>query len=931
MQPSFAKQPTASRIVPVERVSVTPADSLQLPQGGRMITEEDMHKERERWMQMCMHEVWKLENAAFGRIQQHTEEAAQKLKPAISAELMTLLQAEKAARTQEISELRSQLPSDTQGPRPWEAKVNEMGTEIAAFRRDLANGLTAISDLAKSHMTESEKAGANMVHTSEVAMLRSEIELLKEHQESRLAASTSDLKTALEGTKRCTETAQAQMAQEMGSLRSEVSSELSSLRSAMEATSVSDLRDLTRELSRRVDDTERKLVDLRQDQMSEIALLRGRVEEVLGEGAGHGTKLDVMQMVVKEEQGRRTADHCMMLSRLEALERANSVATKQEKATVAAAGAENTAIAQINSKLEEVERQLSSMGVGTCATQAATTASVTNSAEIAALRARIQEVEEVFVRNTFGNMKRQAKEEASTAQNDQLQKDLEQMRRDISRLSSDMNEERQERAKVFAEVGRITEDVSKAANATIEHAKRRFDQELQTGNLRASSTNASGVVASSRSNSAAPSAQRLESRERVPPNAGNEVEFGVGGNGLGSRGTAVGSLSDDARASLGGSSLARLVGEMDAELRVELSSRMRLLTAELRGEIFSEVAVKVASAEARVGVVETRLESEVHRVNAALSARVSKLEGLNFSARFDSVEAEVRRIAVVFSSSHQVERLRSMGKCSTQEPTTSFEAGFRDAVSGPPSPLGRWSDPYCKVPRSAAIRSQSPNLNTSRLPSDGSSGVAPETSAPASVKVPAKVAEPTAASSLKDSLESLVKTITQSSVLSVPAGGGAANEQQSQHQAPSRDSESRPASAIESPPLKQSLQGGSALRANGGLYEASIVPEGKGCLPGEGQWAFVGREGRGQHRGASGRNANANVEGRDAQIAWSFLQWHGDADRDVVLPIQDAAGHWPWGAEGDAEGHGRHVPASAKAAGDVLSELCPARVSADAR
>jgi len=816
MQPSFAKQPTASRIVPVERVSVTPADSHQLAQGGRMITEEDMHKERERWMQMCMHEVWKLENAAFGRIQQHTEEAAQKLKPAISAELMTLLQAEKAARTQEISELRSQLPSDTQGPRPWEAKVNEMGTEIAAFRRDLANGLTAISDLAKSHMTESEKAGANMVHTSEVAMLRSEIELLKEHQESRLAASTSDLKTALEGTKRCTETAQAQMAQEMGSLRSEVSSELSSLRSAMEATSVSDLRDLTRELSRRVDDTERKLVDLRQDQMSEIALLRGRVEEVLGEGAGHGTKLDVMQMVVKEEQGRRTADHCMMLSRLEALERANSVATKQEKATVAAAGAENTAIAQINSKLEEVERQLSSMG-GTCATQAATTASVTNSAEIAALRARIQEVEEVFVRNTFGNMKRQAKEEASTAQNDQLQKDLEQMRRDISRLSSDMNEERQERAKVFAEVGRITEDVSKAANATIEHAKRRFDQELQTGNLRASSTNASGVVASSRSNSAAPSAQRLESRERVPPNAGNEVEFGVGGNGLGSRGTAVGSLSDDARASLGGSSLARLVGEMDAELRVELSSRMRLLTAELRGEIFSEVAVKVASAEARVGVVETRLESEVHRVNAALSARVSKLEGLNFSARFDSVEAEVRRIAVVFSSSHQVERLRSMGKCSTQEPTTSFEAGFRDAVSGPPSPLGRWSDPYCKVPRSAAIRSQSPNLNTSRLPSDGSSGVAPETSAPASVKVPAKVAEPTAASSLKDSLESLVKTITQSSVLSVPAGGGAANEQQSQHQAPSRDSESRPASAIESPPLKQSLQGGSALRANGGL------------------------------------------------------------------------------------------------------------------
>lgn len=60
--------------------------------------------------------------------------------------------------------------------------------------------------------------------------------------------------------------------------------------------------------------------------------------------------------------------------------------------------------------------------------------------------------------------------------------------------------------------------------------------------------------------------------------------------------------------------LAHLVGEMDAELRVELNSRLRLLTVDLKGEIMSEVAARLASAEASVSGIEAKLSSELDHV-----------------------------------------------------------------------------------------------------------------------------------------------------------------------------------------------------------------------------------------------------------------------------------------------------------------------------
>ncbi|OLQ08260.1 hypothetical protein AK812_SmicGene8274 [Symbiodinium microadriaticum] len=78
------------------------------------------------------------------------------------------------------------------------------------------------------------------------------------------------------------------------------------------------------------------------------------------------------------------------------------------------------------------------------------------------------------------------------------------------------------------------------------------------------------------------------------------------------------------------------VGEMDAELRalgsenawgVELNSRLRLLTADLKGEIMSDVAARIAAAEVAVGGIEAKLSSDLDNVcEADLVPRMKALE-----------------------------------------------------------------------------------------------------------------------------------------------------------------------------------------------------------------------------------------------------------------------------------------------------------------
>mmetsp|Transcript_126003 Transcript_126003/g.245761 ORF Transcript_126003/g.245761 Transcript_126003/m.245761 type:complete len:522 (+) Transcript_126003:66-1631(+) len=185
-----------------------------------------------------------------------------------------------------------------------------------------------------------------------------------------------------------------------------------------------------------------------------------------------------------------------------------------------------------------------------------------------------------------------------------VQCSVDMLRNEVACLSQDLLDERRDRCRALADASRIAEDVAQAAAATIERAEKRFRTELErdlqghAGNAAKTNTPASGCSG--------------------------------GSCGVIEATSAGGTIADS-------SLVARLVGEMDAELRMEFSSRMRLMHAELRGELLGEVAVRIAAVEARNGVTET-LSAELQRIGRDSDARLERLEAANLDSRLTRIE-----------------------------------------------------------------------------------------------------------------------------------------------------------------------------------------------------------------------------------------------------------------------------------------------------
>ncbi|CAJ1412658.1 unnamed protein product, partial [Effrenium voratum] len=107
------------------------------------------------------------------------------------------------------------------------------------------------------------------------------------------------------------------------------------------------------------------------------------------------------------------------------------------------------------------------------------------------------------------------------------------------------------------------------------------------------------------------------------------------------------------------SGLAHLVGEMDAELRVELNSRLRLLTADLKGEIMAEprlqclkrdVAARVANTEASVGSIEAKLSGELDKICEDFRMSLQSLNKAQLVPRVKKLEEQAERTNLVLAT-----------------------------------------------------------------------------------------------------------------------------------------------------------------------------------------------------------------------------------------------------------------------------------------
>ncbi|CAJ1353003.1 unnamed protein product [Effrenium voratum] len=98
------------------------------------------------------------------------------------------------------------------------------------------------------------------------------------------------------------------------------------------------------------------------------------------------------------------------------------------------------------------------------------------------------------------------------------------------------------------------------------------------------------------------------------------------------------------------SGLAHLVGEMDAELRVELNSRLRLLTADLKGEIMADVAARVANTEASVGSIEAKLSGELDKICEDFRMSLQSLNKAQLVPRVKKLEEQAERTNLVLAT-----------------------------------------------------------------------------------------------------------------------------------------------------------------------------------------------------------------------------------------------------------------------------------------
>lgn len=131
--------------------------------------------------------------------------------------------------------------------------------------------------------------------------------------------------------------------------------------------------------------------------------------------------------------------------------------------------------------------------------------------------------------------------------------------------------------------------------------------------------------------------------------------------------------------------LARLVGQMDAGLRVEFTTRIQKLTADLQTEMVSKLSAQATTAEAKVVSVEARLKDEISRVVGDMRKHM---------------EAELRRLGADLHSARQRE------PCSSRAPSP----------GRPPSPVlrglpGAVLPPKAVCPSPGAGAGRSPGMS----------------------------------------------------------------------------------------------------------------------------------------------------------------------------------------------------------------------------
>jgi len=701
---------------------------------GRMVPEEELKAERQRWLQQCMHEVWNLENAAFERINNQIQDAAARIESDVTRAVLQRVDEEREERVAALARMRG----DLQAMHGLEATIAAVRSDVSAVRAEFSEAQSVakgrheeLEILLSRQQADAERWRVQLLAAeSQINDLRVALDEAHEQQELRNTTMASELRQELTAMQMSQiEQLQEQTsrtASDLGrSLHEAVSAadaaqqplkaELQQLRGELEksATMVQEQASQIRQADARsndavavMDEVRRNVSELRQDQLSEstvLTVLRDRLETAVNDRQEAQSQLEAIQSLVKEEQGRRSAEVASVASKLEAVETrlvARMDGLAESTACIVATAAQQPptlpltpaakevvdSLPELTRRVEAMEKQLASGGglevmgslsqlvrrveatemqlAGGSTADVADTVSglvrrmdaaerrivesrsdVNDSkslgANISLLAKRIIEVDSRAAQATDSaaaalaaakavaqipseSAQSPAPAEARAGQGElnQWHKELQATQQDITKLSKDLENERRDRCRALADIEKSTEEVAKAAATALERAEQRLagsSPMMANVAIAALGSGASGVEGSP----AAGVPQRLSLGGVTSPSSGEEDRRNA--------------------SSLSSSSFARLIGEMDAELRIELTSRVKLLTAELRGDLLREVAVRVGDVEAKVSAAEVSTEAKLQRIAGEISSRLSRLESIDIAGRMSTLENEGRR------------------------------------------------------------------------------------------------------------------------------------------------------------------------------------------------------------------------------------------------------------------------------------------------
>jgi len=175
------------------------------------------------------------------------------------------------------------------------------------------------------------------------------------------------------------------------------------------------------------------------------------------------------------------------------------------------------------------------------------------------------------------------------------------------------------------------------------------------------------------------------------------------------------------------SRLARLVGQMDAGLRVEFTSRVRKLVAEIQSELVAKLSAQTVAAERHTQSVEASLKADIQRLAGDLRPRVDALEADlqrivgDFHSRVDALQVQLsdsRCQAALCSGAASPSRPPSpiaqrhgVGLAMPVKPRVSPPTSCRGCRTAASPPLG---SPLVPTPRTMSPLSRTRALSDSR-------------------------------------------------------------------------------------------------------------------------------------------------------------------------------------------------------------------------